>query len=135
MLTYLIHFVDFSARKFCSNEDQKELKSRVNMCAVSMYWKRELCFELLWNLSPLILALQVVKRLGLAEMKSLMKMSQRHIKYIVFCNFNFWVKFDKVVSLGNSTRDIEVDCWNVGHKWHSGLLILLTKIQWLLFRN
>lgn len=70
---------------------------------------------------PLLLALQVVKRLGLAEMKSLMKMSQRHIKYIVFCNFTFWVKFDKLMSLENITRDIQVDCWNVGHKWHSGL--------------
>lgn len=121
MLTYLIHFLSFSARKFWSNEDQKELKSRVNICAVSMYWKRVLCFELLWNPSTLILTLEVVKRLGLAEIESLMKMSEKHIKYIVFCNFNFWVKFDKIMPLENSIRDIEVDCWNVGHKWHSGL--------------
>lgn len=96
---------------------------------------RVLCFELLWNLIPLILALQVVERLELAEMESLMKKSQRHIKYIVFCNFTFQVKFDKVMSLENIIMDIQVDCWNVGHKWHSGLWILLTKIQWLLFRN
>lgn len=78
MLTYLIHFVGFSARKFCSNEDQKELKSRVSIRVVSMYWKRVLCFELLWNLIPLILVLQTVEGLGLAEMETLMKMSQRH---------------------------------------------------------
>lgn len=120
-LTYLIHFVGFSARKFCSNEDQKELKSRVSIRVVSMYWKRVLCFELLQNLTPLILVLQTVEGLGLAEIETLMKMSQRHIKYIVFLNFTFWVKFDKVMSLENITRDIKVDCWNVAHKWHSDL--------------
>lgn len=45
MLTLIIHFLGFSARTFCSKEDQKELKSRVSICAVSMYWKRVLCFE------------------------------------------------------------------------------------------
>lgn len=45
MLTFIIHFLGFSARKFCSKEDQKELKSRVSICAVSMRWKRVPCFE------------------------------------------------------------------------------------------